>query len=159
MKKKIIITSLFVLIAPLLLVSILTGLCDFYNEAGFIYFALVINSILFFITINLYKKYKLYIPIAISLGIIYLLFVILVLKSPYYGLIGILTIGAGFLVIYSKWLYFTYPLFSYPVVFNLYDVNRYTIELYIVVVILALAYSIWLKYHKTKIYLYDNYGD
>ncbi len=159
MMKKIIKISLVIVFIPLILVSILTGLCDFYNKVGFIYFALVLNSIMFFITLNIYKKYKIYIPVIIVLTGAYLVFVILSLKNPYYGLIGILTILAGIFVNYSKWLYFLYPFFSYPVVFNLYGINRYTIELYIVLIILAIAYSIWLKYHKTKIYLYDNYGD
>ena len=161
MKKKLIISIIFSILAPLLLVSILTGLVDFYNKAGFIYLALVINTILFYLTYYMFviKKYRIFIPFISLLGIIYVLFVITILKSPYYALIGLLVIPCSFGIYYTKWLYVLYPIVVYPTVFNLYGVGRYTLELYLVVIILALAYSLWLRYHKTKIYLYDNYGD
>lgn len=161
MWKKILISSLISIFIPLLLVSLLTTLREFSNRVGFIYLGLVMLSIIFFLILFMLdlKKYNILLPIIIILNIFYILLSLLVLKKPYWPLIGVLVNASALASHYTKWCYALMPLTSYPIVFNLFGINRDTIEVYIGIVLLTFALSIWLKYHKTKIYLYDNYGD
>lgn len=162
MKKKIIIYSLISIIAPLIILSALTALIDFKSKVGFIYIAFLILCIIYFlflILLELKKCYIVFISLIVILNIVYILFISIALKEPYYGFIGLLVNGAAVAAHYSRWCYLLMPITAYPASFNLYGVNRYSLEIYAVVVLIALAFSIWQKYHRTKIYLYDNYGD
>ncbi len=161
MWKKILISSLITIFIPLLVVSILTPLIEFNNRVGFIYLGLVILFIIYFLILFMMdlKKYKVLFPIIIVLNALYIVLSLLVLKRPYWPLIGMLVNLSAVASHYTKWCYVLMTLTSYPIVFNVFGINRDTILVYIAVILLTLAFSIWSKYHKTKIYLYDNYGD
>lgn len=160
MKKKILIYSLISILIPLILVSVLTALIDFYNKAGFIYLGLVMLCATFFVSLESFNlKLKPLLAIALIINTIYVVITSLVFKLPCWYLFGLLTIPAAIASYYTRWAYSLFSVVSYPIVFSLYGINRYTLELYLVALILTFAYSIWTKYHKTKIYLYDNYGD
>lgn len=162
MKKRILIYSLITIFVPLIVVSVLTALLDFTNRVGFIYLGLMILCATFFTSLELFRiraHYKLLIPVLAVLVLAYVLVTAIALKTPCWYLIGLLVIPSAIASNYTKWCYPLFSLVAYPIAFSVYGINRYSFEVWLAVVLLTLAFSIWSKYHKTKIYLYDNYGD
>lgn len=158
--KKIIINSILSILIPFILIGFLSVILD--NTK--LNYAYIVCPILFMsILINLYFIYfkynnKLLIIFIILINIGLFIYTFIIFNNPIYMLIGIVGINlCVWLVNKYKIFIFTYVLVIYPIIFYSYDFNYTTIIIYISYMALFMLYYLYKKYHKTKIYLYDNY--
>ena len=159
MMKKIIIYSICAIIFPLLLLSVVLIFEDFNNKIGMVYLGYLILSFIFVLYLFLNNKNKIYvIGIIVLLNILYLI-LNLVLKNSYFGLIGLLVNVTGATIRYSNYIGISLPIVIYPLIFDIYKFDKYLLLVYVMAIIVSIIFIYYKKHHKTKIYLYDNYGD
>lgn len=167
MKKKILVISILAIILPIIGISVINILEDNTKiNFSYIVMPLLLLSILFSIymillsykdKINKKMKYVMFI-INIILDIGLIIYTIFIFKNPLYMIIGLISSNLLPYLIYKfKILLFLIVAGLYPILFYSYKVNKTTIIMYICYMSIFLLFSIYKKFHKTKIYLYDNY--
>ena len=159
MMKKIIIYSICAIMFPLLLLSVVLIIEEFNNKIGMVYLGYLILSFVFVLYLFLNNKNKIYvIGIIVLINILYLI-LNLVLKNSYFGLIGLLVNVTGATIRYSNYIGISLPIVIYPLIFDIYKFDKYLLLVYVMAIIVSIIFIYYKKHHKTKIYLYDNYGD
>lgn len=161
--KKIVIYSILCIILPLIGVAVVS-VFEKNTKINFAYIVgpvlfLSIDIFLYYLFFNIKNIYK-YIPLSfiILIDISILIYSIIMFNHPYYMLIGLIGVnGFMWLVKYNYMFLFTTIASIYPFVFYAYDVNYMTLIIYLAYIAICLIATLYKKYHKTKIYLYDNY--
>lgn len=162
-QKKIIIYSILSIILPIMGIAII-NVFEQNTKINYSYIVgpIILHSIsivLYYVFFNLENKYKyilLSFIILINIGLF--VYTLIIFNKPWYALIGIIGVNGFIWLIKYNYLFLFLVIASiYPYVFYAYEVNYMTLIIYAAYVAITLCATIYKKYHKTKIYLYDNY--
>lgn len=158
MKKETIISSILAIILPIALLAILHLTDKDVDKYEFLVPTLIIDLCIYFIMYIMLKYDKPLIGFLYAFNALGIIYNTIFIDKFYIAIIGLLLSNlCGYFAYKSKWLYFIEVIAIYPIIFPLYGFNMYTVIIGVALVCFSLLFSFYLRFRKTKIYLYDNY--
>lgn len=159
MIKKIIIYNILSIVIPLIMISIIVSILDINNDIGYVFISMLLSALIYtysFIGFK-YNKYFLVIASIFNVALIIIMFFV----DKYYYVIPVLLLSfvLGYLSNRIRYFIVLFEAIMYLNIFICYSFNKMTLLAWAAYTAATCLIVYLLKYKRTKIYLYDNYGE